>query len=792
MVELKHRVDDTNPDIIMITEIKPKHYRYPVTGQELAITGYDQHSTNLSNKQGRGTIIYTKTGLNARSTQMNTHYTESTWITIKLRGDESLIVGCIYQSPQNTQRNNVQLLKLIEEASRKNPTHLMIVGDFNYPGIDWNRSTTTGEDTNTNQEYQFLETVRDTYLYQHVTENTRGRGTDTPHLLDLVLTNEEGMIEQVEHEAPLGKSDHCMITFKFNCYTEQHNKTYQKWYYERGEYDSMRTYMRINWTEKLDPSSYDPESKWKIFKDTLETAKNKYVPHKSIEQSVKKSRTGAPVDRQIIKASRKKNRAWTRYMETRDPGKHREFTKQRNKVRKMTRKLQRELEKSISKNAKSNPKKFWSYINKRLKTKSGIADLVMKTTGIEEVLTNSDKEKAEVLSEFFSSVYTKEPDADIPTLEEKHVDRPMDEISITTEEVLKKLQKLKIDKSPGPDAVHPRLLKELAEEISPALACIFNASLKSSILPEEWKTAHVTAIFKKGIKKEAKNYRPVSLTCIVCKVLESIIRDHMLDHMKRNNLLNDRQYGFIAGRSTALQLIKVIDEWTEILDSGGELDVIYMDFMKAFDSVPHKRLLGKLRSNRFEGEVQGWIKAFLLGRHQRVAVRGTYSRWADVLSGIPQGSVLGPILFVIYINDLPDAVLSEVYMFADDTKIYKQIKSKEDQKRLQEDLNKMQIWSSEWILKFHPEKCKVMNISRSKQTANRTYRMKSANADGSQHNLEVVSEEKDPGITIDRNLTFEKHIGGKVTKANQMMGMIRRCFVYIDKENFKWLFKSIV
>ena len=234
-----------------------------------------------------------------------------------------------------------------------------------------------------------------------MTENTRGRGTDTPHVLELILTNEEGMIGQVDHEAPLEKSDHCTLVFKFNCHTEHQNKTYQKFYYDRGDYNTMRTDMKIDWMVRLDPNCDDPDKKWTIFKDLLDTAKIKSIPHKKIDPSTNKGRTRTPVDRQIIKASRKKNRTWTRYMEIRDPAKHREFTKQRNKVRQMTRKLQREVEKNISKNAKSNPKQFCSYIKKRLKTTSGIADLVKKRMGNVDHLTNSDGEKAEVLSDFF-------------------------------------------------------------------------------------------------------------------------------------------------------------------------------------------------------------------------------------------------------------------------------------------------------------------------------------------------------------------------------------------------------
>ena len=188
MAELKCRVDNIKPDVIMITETKPKHCRYPVTQQEINITGYEQHSTNLSNNIGRGTIIYTSNRLNASSASMDTQYTESTWIRIKLRGEESPLIGCVYRSPQSTPANNEQLRNLIKNENQDNLTHLMILGDFNYPGIDWNSSTTAGDDSTKNEEYQFLETVRDTYLYQHVMENTRGRGTDMPHVLDKSTT----------------------------------------------------------------------------------------------------------------------------------------------------------------------------------------------------------------------------------------------------------------------------------------------------------------------------------------------------------------------------------------------------------------------------------------------------------------------------------------------------------------------------------------------------------------------------------------------------------------------------
>ena len=217
-------------------------------------------------------------------------------------------------------------------------------------------------------------------------------------------------------------------------------------------------------------------------------------------------------------------------------------------------------------------------------------------------------------------------------------------------------------------------------------------------LPDDWKQAKVSAIFKrKGNRKKAGNYRPVSLTCIICKILEGCIRDHIVEHMMVNNIFSKQQFGFIKGRSTVLQLLNVMDSWTMALDNGFSIDSIYLDYMKAFDTVPHKRLIYKLRMNGISPSILRWIEDFLTGRKQQVCVNGSMSKWADVTSRIPQGSVLGPILFVIYINDLPNEIKSDIYMFADDTNVFRTIKTNDYQCILQDDLDELTAWSTKWL-----------------------------------------------------------------------------------------------
>ena len=237
-------------------------------------------------------------------------------------------------------------------------------------------------------------------------------------------------------------------------------------------------------------------------------------------------------------------------------------------------------------------------------TRMGIPNLI-KSEDDKDDLTNSVSEKAQVLADYFS-VFTREPEGE--TQEEPiRCSKTIKLCTINPSTVASKVKKLKTFKSPGPDSLHTLVLHELANSISTLLSVIFNTSLTTSVLSTDWKTANVSAIHKKGNKNQVQNYRPVSLTSIAGKLLEQIIRDTVTEHMKDNDQLSDKQFGFIKGRSTVLQLLKVLDSWTETLENGGCIDVVY--FMKAFDKVPHRRLIGKLQSYGIKGNILDWVSS---------------------------------------------------------------------------------------------------------------------------------------------------------------------------------------
>ena len=426
------------------------------------------------------------------------------------------------------------------------------------------------------------------------------------------------------------------------------------------------------------------------------------------------------------------------------------------------------------------------YVKAKTSTRSGIGDLKRD----DGTIASTDKEKAQVLNDFFQSVFTEEPDGELPKAPQFTFNSPLTNIDFKTEDIRKLLTKLKSGKAAGPDDILTILLNETAEALALPISIIFRKSLDEGRVPSMWKKAKVTAILKKGNRTSANNYRPVSLTCLLCKLMETLIRNKIMDHMQENNLICREQHGFTPGRSCVSQLLDTLDCWTEILDNGGSIDAIYMDFRKAFDSVPHRRLLHKVRAHGIQGSGLDWIDAFLSERKQRVYINGSQSQEGQVTSGIPQGSVLGPTLFIIYINDLPNEVESEVRFFADDTKLFTHSNEQRDREILQADLDRLHQWSVAWLLNFHPEKCCTLKLG--KPASDQTYFMADKNSTSGKHPLKTSKAEKDLGVVVDSQLNFKDHVSQATTKANRILGVIRRSFDHLTDHTFVQLYKALV
>ena len=417
----------------------------------------------------------------------------------------------------------------------------------------------------------------------------------------------------------------------------------------------------IDWDHEL--AGKNTQQMWDTLESKLMALVTEYVP----KRKPSKKRSGnKPLwmnDKAYTKV-RRKYYSHKRYRTTPEGENYSAYARDRNQAKWEVKRAVREYEKKLALEVKQNPKAFYKYASSKLKTRTTIPDLTMP----DGTRTNTDRDKAEVLNDFFSSVFSQEDLTSMPIPEAKKMESFLEQIQISEEDIMKRLHKLKINKSAGPDSMHPRLLKELSNELTKPLELLFHKSSEEALIPQQWKKSHVSPIYKNGHRMQANNYRPVSLTSIICKLLEKIVRQAVMEHLIDNGLINDNQHGFVPGRSCITQLLVVLDHWTDILDDHGALDAIYLDFAKAFDKVPHERLLLKVENHGIKGNALKWIRDFLSNRQQRVVINGTHSAWAPVTSGIPQGSVLGPLLFVIFVNDMPDVMKSFLCMFADDAK----------------------------------------------------------------------------------------------------------------------------
>ncbi|CAM4408569.1 unnamed protein product, partial [Caretta caretta] len=373
------------------------------------------------------------------------------------------------------------------------------------------------------------------------------------------------------------------------------------------------------------------------------------------------------------------------------------------------------------------------YIRSRKPSKQPVGPLDDRDT---KGALKDDKVIAEKLNEFFASVFTAEDVREIPKPEPSFVGDKSEELSqieVSLEEVLELIEKLNSNKSPGPDGIHPKVLKELKCEIVELLTMVCNLSFKSATVPSDLKRANITQIFKKGSRGDPGNYRLVSLTTVPGKLVETIVKNKIVRHIEEHKLCKS-QHGFCNGRSCLTNLLEFFEGVNKHVDKGDPVDIVYLDFQKAFDKVPHQRLLRKLSCHGLRGMILSWIENCLKDREQRVGINGKFSEWRGVTSGVPQGSVLGPILFNLFINDLEKEVNSEVAEFADDTKLLKIVKK---------DLTKLSDWATKWQMKFNVDKCKVMHTG--KNNPNYTYNIMGAN-------LATTNQEKDLGVIVDSSL----------------------------------------
>ena len=339
-------------------------------------------------------------------------------------------------------------------------------------------------------------------------------------------------------------------------------------------------------------------------------------------------------------------------------------------------------------------------------------------------------------------------------------------IVVSVEGVIKLLRTLKNGKSPGPDDIRKEDLVIALAIVAKCLSYIFNVSLASSRLPEDWKLAHVTPLHKKGPTDQPNNYRPISLTSIPCKLLEHIVLHHL--NIALDPVLYNRQHGFRKGLSCETQLCGTFHDIARNAEKRCTTHAVVMDFSKAFDKVSHQLLMNKLSNiPNINCQILDWVHNFLLNRRQKVVVSGQTSTESLVTSGVPQGSVLRPTLFLAYISDLPEHVNCNISLFADDTLLYQTVNDIADKQSFQADINALQTWANIWGMSFNASKCSTLVFNDHGESPDARYTLGGTS-------LEIVSEIKYLGVVLQSDMKFNTHITNKINIANRQLGLIKR------------------
>ena len=404
-----------------------------------------------------------------------------------------------------------------------------------------------------------------------------------------------------------------------------------------------------------------------------------------------------------------------------------------------------------------------------------------------EIIVN-DKLKAEAFNNFFAKASDLDDTNHPLPPEEMNVHNELDLIEITETDVMDQLNLLDTTKAYGPDGVPPKILKEAKNIICKPLSKLFNKSLQTHTFPEIWKRANVLPIFKKGEKNILGNYRPLSLLSITSKIFEKIVFKYVYNHFKENFLISIWQSDFQSSLSTVTQLVELYHQFCKAVSDGKEIRIVFLDISKAFDRVWHKGLLFKLKKFGIRGHLLDWFTDYLKDRCQRVIINGQTSDWQKIKAGVPQGSNLGPLLFLVFINDIVHVIRHcQIRLFADDTCLYISVDNRYDAaEMLNSDLANVQSWADQWLINFSPPKTKTLLISNKGAPNNHP----DLTLQG--HIISSVPQHKHLGITLSNNLRWNAHINDVVTRCSKKVNMMKQFKYELDRKSLEIIYLSFI
>ncbi|KAL0881298.1 hypothetical protein ABMA27_001181 [Loxostege sticticalis] len=539
-----------------------------------------------------------------------------------------------------------------------------------------------------------------------------------------------------------------------------------KYRYRKGNYDLInKRIAEVDWITEF--SSRSLEECVTFFYSTLEKLKKDYIP----SVSVKDNHQPKWYSPSLLKMIKEKRKYFQKYKTYKNRCDLESYNILRLRIKDFELACYQKYIASVEDSIESNPRHFWSYVQSRR-----VSGAIPSSMRYGATVVNSGESICDAFSSYFQSTFlnssANQPSLSVePTLLDGISDLSSIEVDSCT--IRQLLSKLDPAKSAGPDHLPAYFLIQCADSLTFPISLLFKRSLLESYVPKLWKLAFITPVHKSGSKIDIDNYRPISKLCIISKVFEKIVYDQLYNTVK--NSFSDYQHGFLRKRSTVSNLVLLNDYVTHSMDNGRQVDVIYTDYSKAFDRIDHNLLLGKLQDIGIRGDLLRWFSSYISNRSQAVVIKNYISGWVSIPSGVPQGSLLGPLLFVIFVNDISSCLhSSRLLCFADDMKIYTSISSQDDAVALQADLSRLCDYCVSNKLDLNPSKCSVVTFGRKRDTKLYTYSMKG-------QDLPRKTSVRDLGVIHDSKLIFEDHINSIVAKASRALGFVMRNSVSFNK-----------
>ena len=784
--ELRVFICDKHIDILAINETKLDG---SVSDNQVFLQGFNdpiRNDRSVNGRYGGGVCIYIRSGLNFKRRPDLLHdKLELMSVEISNPHSRPFVISTWYR-PQRTPWPVPELFQSFEEIITKVDAlniEFYLLGDINanlLPGF-------------LDHESRMLLNILDTFgLSQLITKPTRVT-RNSKSLIDLCITN---CPEKVAHSdvIPLGISDHSFVYMsrKIHYSSKGCSKVITKRSLKNFESERFISDLRLqDWKDT--GLVTDPNEMWNIWKSRFLSCLDTHAP-------LRKKRIGnrrCPwITNDLLIKMHKRDSLKKKAEKTKDKLIWNKFKQVRNSVNNSIKTAKRHYFTSNLAKSKGDMRKSWKLINELRSRQYKSTDIPELKIGDERI--TSDIEKAETFNSYFTSIGAR-LSSEIPpvNIEPEAFMKPTDKSfsfrKILESEVHEIIRKLDNSKATGLDKIPCGILKTAADVVVPSLTLIFNQSIATGIFPKEWQSARVIPIFKKGANSDLENYRPISILPVVAKVFEKVVYNQFYEYLNRNNLLTDCQSGFRSLHSTLSALLKASNNWSVNIDNGLINGVIFIDLKKAFDTIDHGIILRKLSYYGVDQVALNWFSSYLGNRVQKCQVNGHLSSSSVINCGVPQGSIIGPLLFLLYINDLPNCLtIAEPNMYADDTNLTVSADNLADLKhKMNLELANINQWLRVNKLSLNITKTEYMVIgSRQRLRAITDGQSIELSIEGKE--ISRVKEAKSLGMVIDDSLSWNKHAEETCKKISCGIGMLKRLRPFINQSTAVDIYKSLI